>query len=410
MIKGKKFGARAIMQWGVPGLLFLLSFFPVPESWAVGNIHFGLMEIHPGIQIKRTYRRLVDEDDSDSGDDWVTTYSPGLKVQWPIRQHALKCDWLLQYPRYDKHSNWNYDGQRLSTVGNFLFGLGGRQITLELGHLQVKTDEPADISESRRKFEQSRLSSKLGINLNNNLRLDFSYSQENYDYQNSDLDDQKIYQYAASVNVRIKPKTVAFISGIHTKHDYNDVVNDSGTWTIGPGLRWDATAKLSGQISGGYSWKDYETQDSLNTWVIKVDLTHRLTDHTNLSLGIDKGERDHSVLKRDENGNIKYDANGNMEEDFDNYAFQQVRISLDHQLTYKVKALSGFTYEYDKYHGIYRQDTVFSWRLGLRYQIQEWMVTDVEFEKRHRDSAGEGFYAASGYDNNIFSLSLGLAL
>jgi len=402
MIKGKKFGAKRIAQWGVLGLLFFLSFFSPSKSWAVGNIHLGLIEINPGLQTKIAHYQLIDEDAPDLGGDWITTYSPGIKVEWPVRQHTIKCDWLLNFPHYHKNSERDYTGDSFSTHGNFVFGQGGRQVTLGLGHTQIVSDEPADILDSRRKRRENKLSSQLGVNFNNNLRLDLSYDLNTYRYEGNnldDLDDLDENQLGTVINVRVQPKTEAFISARNYQNNYKKgSARDSSKWTVGPGIRWDATAKLSGQISGGFSWRDYEKGETISTWVVTVDLTHQASDLTKLSFGIDKGERDHSF----------YDENGI--ECFNNYAFHRVRLSFDHQLTYKVKALSGFTYEYDNYHGILRKDHIYSWRLGLKYQIQEWLFTELGFEQRHRNCTGDEIYLDTVYTNNIYSLSLGLAL
>lgn len=405
MIKGKEFGVKRMMQWEILGLFLLLSLFSVSKSWAVGNIHLGLMEVHPGFQVKQTYYQRINEDDPDSSGDWVTTYSPGIKMNWPIRQHTIKADWLFGFNRYHKNKNQNYTGENLSTNGNFVFGQGGRQITLNLGHTQIVTDDAGYVGESRRKRRENRLASKLGVNFNNNLRLDFSYGLNTYRYdnrggENYDLDNVNLNQFETAINVRVQPKTEAFISGryyqYNYQYDHNGIDDDSSSWTVGPGIRWDATAKLSGQISGGFSQKSYKNGENINTWVVAVDLTHHTSDFTKISLGLDKGDRDHSLSGR---------------ENFDNYAFNQGRLSLDHQLTYKVKFLSGFTYEYDKYRGIDRQDNIYAWRLGLNYQIQEWLVTNLGFEQRHRDCHGnDDLYLESDYNDNICSLSLGLAL
>ena len=407
MIKGKAFQAKRFVRWEeVLTALFLLFLFPVSKSWAVGNLHLGLIEIHPGLQVKRNYYQTIYEDNPDLGGDWITTFSSGIRAQWPIRQHTIKCDWAINFPRYSKNTDWNYTGQQLSTSGNFVFGQGGRQMTLDLGYNKAVTDEPADLGETRRKHKDDKLSSKLGINLNNNLRLDFSYDLNTYTYDDYRADDREDNQFGTAINVRVQPKTEAFISGRHYQLDYKEgVANDSSVWTIGPGIRWDATAKLSGQISGGFAWRDYKEREKINTWVVMVDLTHKASDFTRVSLGIDKGERDHSIYNYEKNA-----------EDFDTYAFHQLRISFDHQLTYKIKALSGFTYEYDKYHGIERQDHLYSWRLGLKYQIQEWLVTDMGFEQRNRTCGGDSYrhqgyeYLEPDYNNNIYSFSLGLVL
>ncbi|MEW6382098.1 MAG: outer membrane beta-barrel protein [bacterium] len=403
MTKGNKFGLKGMWWRRAPVLIVFLLLFSAPESWAVGNIHLGQMEIHPGFLTRRTYYKMVDVDNPNRGSDWVTAYSPGLKVEWPIRQHTINGDWLLNFIRYHDHDAWNYRGRQLSTRGNFLFGQGGRQLTLDLGHVQNRSDEPAELTESRRMRTENRWTSKLGINLNDNLRLDLSYNLNTYRYKDdssslnnsiNSLDNRDEDHYETSINVRIKPKTVAFVSGHYYQSDYRDDrrdSDDSETWTVGPGLRWDATAKLSGQIRAGFSWKKYRERDSIDTAVAMVDLTHRASDRTRFAFGLERGQREYSWS----------------EEEFNRYTLNQVRISLDHQLTYKVKVLSGFTYEFDKYQHP-RRDSIYAWHLGLRYQIQEWLATDFKYENRHRESGGD--QPATDYDNNIFSLSLGLVL
>lgn len=414
MTKGKNLGLAGMWRRRAPALIVFLFLFSATESRAVGNIHLGQMEVHPGFLVRQTHYRVVDVDEPASGGDWVTSYSPGLKVEWPIQQHTIKGDWLFNFLQYREHKSWNYQGRQLSTNGNFQFGQGGRQLILDLGHVQNRSDEPAELTESRRMRTENRFTSKLGINCNDNIKWDLSYNLNIYRYSDStySLDNRNGHHYETSINVRVKPKTAAFISCQYNQSDYKDSrrsSDDSETWSIGPGLRWDATAKLSGQIKAGFGRKKYREGEDINTALAMIDLTHRASDRTSFTFGLERGEREYSGFQFGESGRIV----GN----FNKYTLHQIRISFDHQLTYKVKVLSGLTYEYDKYRDDFdwrgnrqdpRVDSIFAWRIGLRYQIQEWLITDLRFENRHRQSKGDA--PGTDYDNNIFSFSLGLAL
>ncbi|MCL6583835.1 MAG: outer membrane beta-barrel protein [bacterium] len=412
--EGEGLGQQRRVFFAALMIITILLLLQIRPGWAVGNLHLGQMEIHPGFMLRETYYKMVDVDYPERGADLVSAYSPGLRAEWPIRRHTIKADWLWDFVHYREHSDWDYDGWRLSTTGNFLFGQGGRQLALDLGHVQNKIDEPAELTEGRRMRTENRYSSKLGLNCNDNLRLDFSYSLATYRYSDSalSLDNRNEDHYETSVNMRIKPKTTIFLLGQYYQIDYRDsrrYTDDSSTWILGPGIRWEATARLSGQIRFGFSRKKYQEGEEINMTVATVNLTHRLSERTRFEFGLEKGDREYSWLKMDKSGNLV--------EDFNKYTLHQARISLDHQLTYKLRALSGFTYEFDKYRNTVnrygrpqnpRRDSIYAWRIGLRYQPQEWLAADLRFENRHRQSSGGE--AGSDYDNQIFSFSLGLLL
>jgi len=326
--------------------------------WAVGNIHLGLIEIYPGFYLKETYNDHVDADNPKSGSDWITSFSSGIHLRWPFRQHTIQGNWAITIPRYAKQTEWNYNEHHLYTKGNFLFGRGGNQYILELTQLSVKKADAPELGEPRRKRRENHFAPKIKVNFKDNLRLDFGYELSKYRYDDH-LDDRDENHYVVTMNIRIFPKTSAFFS---TKR---------------------------GWIEHGNS--DNDSNFRINTWVVMVDLTHRISDFTTVTLGIDRGEREYSDSDQ-----------------FKNYILNNIIISCNHQLTYMVRTNLDFTYEFDKYQRISRKDRIYSLGFGVQYQPKMWLFTNLGLQHSHRTTTGDN--DGTDYNNTVFSLSIGLAL
>ena len=395
-------------------LLFAYSVLGIPKTiWAIGNIHFGRIEINPGFSIKETYNNDVDTSDPDIGEDLITSLSAGLQIKWPLRRHLLQADWSFSSPYHKKYGDqWDYKQYKLATMGQFLFGRGGKNFELELNHSYIQSSDAPELGENRQKRQEHHFTPKLKVNIKDNLRLDLSYNYREYTYEEDVDDTHKQDGFLFSMNIRLMPKTSAFIAGQYRKINYEEDdsrnnSNDSAIGALSMGIHWEATAKLAGQISGGYQKKVYESnqRDRIYTWTVMVDLVHRMSDDTKITLGIDRGEREYSY------GDY-----------INNYTLNKIQVTYQHQLTYKIGTSLGYTYEYDDYQGKIpvdeldeerennRNDTIKVIDFGLKYQIQEWFSTDLNYTYKYRGSKGYEYFTEHDYDytNQIISVSLGL--
>ncbi len=401
--KGHCFKGIKLCEWQVALLCFVLACLLSSQAWAVGNIHFGLIEINPGFHVKETYNDNVDVDDPDSHGDWITSLSAGVKMKWPLKQHTIESDWLVTKPQYAKYTKWNYTEYRLSARGDFLFGWGGRQFRLDLKHLSLKSSDSPELGEYRRKRKEDQFTPRLKINIKDNIQLDlgYGYRKSRYEDQIDQSDSKDENYYSTALNLKIASKTTVFFSARRGWIDYENHSNNSTSLAIIPGIRWEVTAKLYSQLSAGFQWKDYKdkTQKDTETMLVMFDLTHTLSDFTKVKLNLDIGERDYAFDLWIEDS---------IRTIYDNYKLYKINISSNHQLTYKVGFNLGMTYEYDNYQKIDRQDKISLLDFGIKYQIQEWLFLDCGFKYKHRSSDGKN--PANGYTNKIYSLSLGLAL
>ena len=165
------------------------------------------------------------------------------------------------------------------------------------------------------------------------------------------------------------------------------------------GLHWDASAKINGDLKVGIGYKDYENDKNWDnedygeetTWIAETKLTYQLFQKTQLNTKLMRQVKDSTSA------------------DSTRYTDTMFGIGAKQMFTDKLtgKVDLSYTYDdYDAYNGAdERQDDTYMARLGLDYQIQEWLTAGVNYTYKQRESNDND----KDYTNNRVAFTVGAA-
>jgi len=111
-------------------LLVAVFLLPVHSVCAIGNIHFGSMEIHPFLSISEGYvdnvyltpEEATNRDKKSSG---YRSYTPGLRCDWNKEKYRFRFNYLSEIVRYDNPDVDDKDLYDLDSEFDLKFGKSG---------------------------------------------------------------------------------------------------------------------------------------------------------------------------------------------------------------------------------------------------------------------------------------------
>ena len=119
-------------------------------------------------------------------------------------------------------------------------------------------------------------------------KVQLDYTTTEWDFRSSSYRERNESLISGYLYYRILPKTSAFLEYDRRNIDYDTFSNftDNKSDSALLGLKWGINERSQGVIKGGYAWKDFDSasKEDYDTWTLSVDLGHRFTDYTALSL------------------------------------------------------------------------------------------------------------------------------
>ncbi|MGA1844483.1 MAG: outer membrane beta-barrel protein [bacterium] len=393
-------------------ILFLFCSFIASAAEGIGNIHFGSLEIHPFLNVTEGF---VDNPylarkgyEKTSG---YRSYVPGVRCDWQKTKYRFQLSYLFEIFRYDIRDVDDKDLFDLDSAFDTQFGKSGHGLFVDGGYRYRKTSDPPtteDRAENRRETD-----ARLGVRLNMRDRFGIALNAGlvEHRYEDSSVADDRnrdVLTLTSKATLRPFTKTAILLEYGYTASDYCDPVqavrSDSTTQSVLTGLEWEATAKLSGAIKGGYQWKEYNdasgTGDRMpETWKVAVDLKQTFSEFTSLTLAMERRIEDSTFLYAGREAEFYYSSMG--------------RLGLDHQLTYKIGTWIDLSYTYSDYRNVPRKDEMYECRAGLDYQFLEWIWGTINGSMRQRNtniSEQDTLDSPDTYDYRTYQVNIGLNL
>ncbi|MBN1663681.1 MAG: outer membrane beta-barrel protein [Deltaproteobacteria bacterium] len=383
-------------------LLFLLCF--TGNALGAGNIHYGSLEIHPYLNLSEYYTDNVFATETDAEHDWVTTITPGIKLQFPFRAHKLTLDYyavLSRYANFDSENTTNHNANAIAD-----FKLGSRfGLTLsdkyERGHEARSNSATGQVENYE--TNAATLSAKYMFVDRANIRLD--YTGTIWNFKQSDYRDRQEHFLAAYFYYRFLPKTSAFV-----EYDYNNISYSQKEFSYGQkeygldsaihtgflGLTWEASEHTKGTIKGGYMLRDFEdsNMEDMSTWAVSANLAHSFSEYSFLRL----------IGSRVANETKYIGASS--------YVTTSAFADYMHKITYKITLVMRGQYGIDDYSNVIesnteeRRDKTYMIGGGVKYQMRDWVEFVLDYNHWDRDSS----IAGNDMKNNIYSLSINFSL
>ena len=393
-------------------LLFVPSFTSAVEPEDIpGNIHIGRLKIHPSLNVKEEYTDNIFREAGSEKGSAITTVSPGILFQLPIRKHFLQVDYhadLIKSSKY--HDAYDTD----SHFANLLLNLDFNRLNILLGNNWAKDSTPPDFeNDIRNDYYQNRAFFEASYKLPGRYKVKVFYSNEFRDFDdyrkvgqpNPEYDNYKQNEAGVALYYRFLPLTsvlfeYAFTTISNEEIDLPDTDSDSHRFWLG--LAWEPTAKINGSIKGGYVTRDYkEAGENWDGFGMEGNIEYKYSSLTSFNL---KGFR--KLLE----SSVTRMAPGGKAGDYGTYYVSTGgALSASHKLSHKLAVLADVSYFNDHYKekgtvGKRRDDDRVGFGVGLDYQIQKWLGFRLKYNYENNDSNIESEDAQENRVMGIISL------
>jgi hypothetical protein len=384
--------------------LVFLAFLSVPFlSLAIkpaGNIHVGQLDIHPSLSVKEEYTDNIYELSDHETGSAITTTSPGIAFQLPLQKHLLNMDCRAEFIEPSRHQNY----QTENYFANIMLDLDFNRLNIQIGDNWARDSVAPDYEKDiRNDYYQNRFFLDTSYKLAGRYKIEGFFRNENRDFNSfhkswqvdPELDNYTQNEVGFDLFYRFLPLEYGY-TNINNK-DMGLPSTDSDTQRLWLGLTWEATSKITGEIKGGFTDRNYDGDiDDFNGFGMKVDIKYQLTSYTTIGLNGFRRPVDTAVTEEEGVYGPYYVSTGGT-------------LSVDHKLTHKISANAHVSYINDHYEekGIYgkkREDDRIGFGVGINYQVQDWLGCGVSYSYVDKDSDVE----IEDYRTNIIAGKISL--
>lgn len=387
-----------------------------------GNIRFGNLAIIPGITLDGVYddniymgngKEYSDPDitrQEKKESDWITHVKPSLLLNYTLPERgSVNLGYQGDYAFYGTNTSNNWKNNQGSLLvdyqapGGLILGVNERFTSAEDPYGSANQYAIGRVT----KRWTNDAKTKLGYNIMANLRSFVYYN--NYRQQYNDIadysQDYTDNEFGLGAETRFLPKTWGFIRYHYGQRRYNtnapgqtDEYNSDSKWhRTNVGVTWDPGAKLSGEVSLGYQWRQFDHEytsaartsrrDDKNTWIAETSVTYMPAETTMLAMTLTRAVRDTASDT--------------------NERFTDTGIGLNLQQTILTKFVlnAGVGYSKNEYNlpvANTRTDDNYLANIGLDYNIREWLGVGVGYYLNRKNSNIE----TNEFTDNKFMISL----
>lgn len=366
-------------------------------AMAEGNLHIGLLEIHPNISATESYTSNVYSRSNTKKRDWFTTTVAGLKLDMPYRDHLLELGYRATFARYAKYDEENSTSHHADGMIDLKLG---RRLGLTLSDKYVKSFESRGESATglQEHYETNAATASATYELVEISQARLDYTRTAWDYKNSTYRARNEDLLEAYLYLRFLPKTSVFIEADGNNIDYNDSNSSQNSREVTGllGLTWDLSESSTGTIQGGYVKKDFNDKavKDFNTWVAFVDIEHNISQSTRIDISAHRKLNETSLV------GSRYILNTRGSVKLTHGFFS--RYAVDMSASYSRDSYSdintGATYA--------RRDKTTNAELGIRYNIQSWLSARAGYAHNDRNSNVD----TADYDEHVYSVNLSFHL
>jgi hypothetical protein len=384
-----------------------------------GHIRTGNLRLLGGLGLQAEYNDNIFYASDQPGDpvekDWIGHIFPTLFLDYEMPQRGgirigYKGD-LAFYREFDENDWQNHLGQ---------FDLdyrapGGLIAIIKNTYARVSdpygsaNDFGLGVPQTKRWYNDLRTT--LGYRFSRRFRLVglFDGYIQKYDEQKDFTQNWKEYRGGLGAGTQIMTKTWGFLRYYYGERDYIDQllgVNESNDadftfHQVNGGVNWDPGAKWAGELNLGYQWRKHKNEfdpsgrpyQDRNTWVAETSVNY-LPRSANVF-----ETRQTSLLTFNLLRGVRQVAS-NTNEFFDDTKFSFIMRQL---LNPKWLIRWDAAYRHQKFENPQREkaDTFF-FRIGLSYNIQNWLGIGVLYEYDNKDSTVD----LNDYKLNRFKITL----
>ena len=390
--------------------------FILPDD-CVSDVYEKPEKLHGFLALAYLYKSNLYETYKNPKGVWATYITPGLWVALPASHERLveiattsatpgglavspffpKNDrryqaYLLYSPQLEIYHHENENNMLTHRVDGYFHYNSQNRFSLQLIDQYKRAHDSVssrryDIEDKYRTNLFSAVST-LGLTEKIELRLDYSNFLVNYDDSDNRINDRVDNSWALYGYFRLTDKTWAFAEYEYADLNYRNYFLDSAEDRYFAGIRWEITEKTSGQIKGGYGFRDYDADglSDVDTWMAEVIIDYDLTEKTRIVANAYRRYEESMGEGLHWDNSFGYTST--------NMLTHMFGLSLNYDLTSKLHLnLHGtlfydeYAYEYDDdlWEGKKQRDREFAISPTIKLDFLKWLTFDLAYTYTHVD-------------------------
>jgi hypothetical protein len=379
-------------------ILFLSIF--CSTAFAEEGIEWGRFRFTPEISTSEKYTDNVYLIHTDGREDTITTVSPKVSLDFAFApRNYITFSYGGDFRFYRKSDNFKKD---IHKTGLFWTLTTPKGSNFKIGaSADFDSIQPWSEKDHHRDFVVVKALVDTLFKVSSLIELGIKYDYESRRFEDSidEIDDFDMNTITFDIGYQMSPITEFLLEYSYCHQNNNnklDFFTDMDTNTIFVGVRWDPTAKLSGDLKMGYTQTSVKEGDDFSGFAIDADLDYKLSDITRFKATASRMLMRSTVAAR-ETGIYYISTGGDLSATYSKW--EPLKISMN--LTYTNN-------NFEQLAGVYedREDNVYTVGLKVNYLIKNWLTSTLSYQYRRNKSNVESEDYKENRAELLFSLSI----
>jgi hypothetical protein len=359
-----------------------------------------------GIKVTPSFTYMGEYDDNvfrtqfNKRSDYANHFIPAITVEATPDSHEITAGVKADFIRYSNFNNLDFERYFANLSAVFRFN----RLRLRLREDFAHTDDfPTSELTQRIPRNENYLGGGFDFDLYGQWGIGFDTTWGNIYYLDHDFDSlsREIYTYAPNVYYQLTAKTRVFAEYNYVQEFYKyDPIRNDFRNRIMLGVRGDFAERFTVSAKAGYQNVEFRdpSQDTLNLFVVFAEATYRPVERLAISL----------LMSQDP-------AASSFANNF-TYTPFNVTLGVTYALTSKITIIPRGFFEVDRFsQAVFdprtnttekRLDYLYGGGIGVRYNLQQWIRFDANYDYQGRNSNFNGF----DYDDNRLYFSVTLSI
>jgi len=358
---------------------------------------------YPALSVGYATTDNVFMSDGNEQSDDALVIAPSLLYKMLFGKHSLDFNYIGEFTSFDTYSTEDYNDNRADA--ELLLDLTRRlDVTLDAGYMW--SHENRGVAGSRGgtpreldTWEQGSAEAKVTYGRRTStaqIEVSGSFLDRKYTNNGQEERDRERAGGTIALYYNISSKTSLLIEGTYVTVDYvNDAsinLDSTETFTLA-GVRWEATAKTTGEIKLGYHTKDMDEEylEDFEGGSYFVSLLWEPKPYSQITLEASR--------RTDE---VPYDESVAVNPSY--YVRDTVSVYWKHSFTDNFISYADVAIHKVEYGGIDQTEDYFNTWFELEYHLRDWLRLGAKYQYNSRDSSAAGL----DYVANTFLLKVTL--
>lgn len=357
----------------------ILIFFWCSTGFSTEGVEWGSVRFAPKLSVTERYSDNIFLTEKDPKDEYVTTISPELSVNFTLSPSSiLGVGYEGDFRFYAEFDNFRKDHHQGCLSWTWTWPRGSR---FALGaKVQDSSIQPYSEEDRHKDFVKPEAFADILLKLwaFTDLGLRYDHTSRRFDSPLDAIDEFDRDTITLDILFKGFPLLPLLFEYSYYHQDNNDLgglSTDMDTHTVFVGALWDPTARLSGTLKVGYTHTDFEEVPDFSGFATDTDLLYRFSTITTFKLSAYRRVVKSTWTGR-ETGDYYISSGGSLSAA---YRMEPVAIVLD--LSY-----TNNDFQQEAAWSEDREDNYFRAGVQGKYLMREWLLFSLRYQYSRNDS------------------------